>query len=94
MVLLWEKASGNFDVLHYCVKVTKTMAGGTATIEEMNTTATFISFPIMPGVNYLTVGVSTVSKCGQVSHAAVPENSMNGFVSFGKYLNSCIVLLS
>lgn len=84
LVLFWETASGNFDVLHYFVSVST--ADGNITTQNY-TNATSFSVPIMRGVEFLAVSVSTVSVCGQMSDAAVPENSTNGVVSVGKYLN-------
>ena len=84
LVLFWEAASGNFDVLNYFVSVST--ADGKITTQNYTNTTSF-SVPIIPEVESLAVSVSTVSVCGQMSDAAVPENSTNGLVSVGKYLH-------
>lgn len=81
--MFWEAASGNFDVQNY--RVTISTANGITTLHYTNTT--FMSVHTLPDTDNLVVSVSTISKCGQVSDAAVPENSANGFVRVGKYLN-------
>ena len=84
LVLFWNEVRGRFDLLHYSVNVST--ADAVITVQNVSTTSVMV--PIMSGIKYV-ARVSTVSKCGE-SIPAVPEDSVNGFVSTGKYLKLCI----
>lgn len=81
LVLFWGQASGNFDVQHYTVGIS-----GAENNTTTNVSSTFFSVHVTSGLKYC-VHVSTVSMCDQMSDAAVPEDSMDGCINIGKYLN-------